>query len=823
MIRHKIKRPPQFVYPADPWRMVERAFYPKLLAQTETAFSIGNGYLGMRGNFEEGRPVHQSGTFINGFHETWPIVYGETAFGFAKTGQTIINVPDGRILKLYVDDEPLFLPTANLLTFERTLDMRNGLLERDLVWETPAGKVVHVKSQRLVSFEHRHVAAICYEVTVVNAKAPVLISSQLVNNGTLPIGNGDPRGARAFAESPLAPQLQHHSDRRLILSYQARRSGMTLACGIDHEIETDCPISYQTGTDGEFGEVVFTVDAEPGKPIRIFKYLSYHSSRGAPARELMDRTERSLDRTARQGFADLLEGQRRFLDDFWYRSDVVVEEDPQLFDEPAGAFQQAIRWNLFQILQATARAEGVGVPSKGLTGQAYDGQYFWDTEVYLLPFLIYTEPRIARNLLRFRHSMLNIARERARELNSRGALFPWRTISGEEASAYYAAGTAQFHINADIMYALQKYVNATGDREFLFTLGVEMLVETARMWVDMGFFNERKNGRFCIHSVTGPDEYTTVVDNNTFTNLMARENLRYAAQTVRTLKVEDAALYERLVHATRLEEREADAWQRAADNMYVPYDEEAGIHPQDEDFLEHQVWDFAKTPPDKYPLLLHHHPLVIYRHQVIKQADIVLAMLLLGNEFSDEQKRRNFEYYDPLTTGDSSLSACIQSIVATEIGRYDKALEYGRYAVLMDLADVGENVSEGCHIASMGGTWMVFTYGIAGMRDYGGKLTFRPRLPRMIKKLSFPVRLRSRELVVTMDRDAGQVTYQMRKGTDLTIWHNGQEIDLTEGKPAVQELTVVDAQAQMSRCCTKTYTVSQSAPPEVGVRPTLTD
>ena len=793
MIRHKTKRPPRYVYPVDKWRMVERAFYPKLLAQTETIFSVGNGYLGMRGNFEEGRPVHQSGTFINGFHETWPIVYGEEAYGFPKTGQTIVNVPDGRILKLYVDDEPLYLPTADLSTFERALDMRNGVLERDLVWETAAGKVVHVRSQRLVSFEHRHVAAICYEVTVVNAKAPVLVSSQLVN---LPIAkrqndSGDPRQAKGFAESPLVPQVHDHCNRRVILGYRTRRSGMTLACGIDHEIETACPMTYHTELNGEYGKVVFTVDAEPGKTIRIFKYLAYHSSRGAPVRELMDRTKRTLDRTTRHGFADLLETQRRFLDDFWRRSDVVVEEDPELMDEPAGTFQQAIRWNLFQILQATARAEGAGVPAKGLTGQTYDGNYFWDTEMYVLPFLIYTEPRIARNLLRFRHSMLNLARERAKELNSRGALFPWRTINGAEASAYYAAGTAQIHINADIMYALQKYVNATGDIDFLFVQGAEMLVETARMWVDYGFFNEKK-GKFCIHSVTGPDEYTTVVDNNTFTNLMARENLRYAARTVRTLKVEHPALYERLVHATRLEAGEADQWQRAADNMYVPYDEEAGIHPQDEDFQEHEIWDFANTPPEKYPLLLHHHPLVIYRHQVIKQADIVLAMFLLGNDFSNVQKKRNFEYYDALTTGDSSLSACIQSIVAAEIGQYQKALEYGRYAILMDLADVGENVSDGCHIASMGGTWMVFTYGLAGMRDYGGRLTFQPRLPRVFKKLSFPLRVRSQELVVTMDRDAAQVTYHVRRGRDLTIWHNDEEIGLTEGGTATRELIVVD-------------------------------
>ena len=791
MIRHKTQRPPEFVYPVDEWRMIERSFYDKFLPQTETLFSVGNGYLGMRGNFEEGRPVFQSGTYINGFHETWPIVYGEEAYGFAKTGQTIVNVPDARIIKLYIDDEPLFLPTADLLTFERVLDLKNGTLERELVWETPSGKVVNVKSVRLASFEHRHLAAISYEVTVLNAKAPMVISSQIVNPALSQAAGADPRRSRGLKEAPLSPDGQWRKDLRLVMAFRTRNSGMTLACGIDHVMETECPISSESQCDGQLGKVVFTIDALPKKPIRLLKYVSYHHSRGAPSAELADRANRTLDRSVRIGFSDLLASQRAFMDEFWRRGDVEVDSDPEITGEHRGIFQQAIRWNLFQILQATARAEGAGVPAKGLTGQAYEGQYFWDTEMYVLPFLIYTEPRIARNLLRFRHSMLGQARARARELHLQGAAFPWRTINGEEASAHYAAGTAQFHINADIMYALQKYVSASGDLDFLYNQGVEMLVETARMWTDLGFYNPKKLNKFCIHSVTGPDEYTTVVDNNTFTNLMARENLRYAARTVEALRREHRQLYENLVHKTKLEEQEIAAWSRAADNMFVPYDEPAGIHPQDEDFLEHEVWDFANTPPNKYPLLLHYHPLTIYRFQVIKQADIVLAMFLLGKEFTLEQKRRNFEYYDPLTTGDSSLSACIQSIVAAEIGRMDKALDYARYAILMDLADVGENVSDGCHIASMGGTWMVFVYGFAGMRDYDGHPSFRPQLPTALTRIRFRVRVRSRELVVTMERDSRTVTYELRKGPDLTITHCDELIPLAEGETVSRELRVV--------------------------------
>jgi alpha,alpha-trehalose phosphorylase len=451
--------------------------------------------------------------------------------------------------------------------------------------------------------------------------------------------------------------------------------------------------------------------------------------------------------------------------------------------------QQAIRINLFHILQASARADDRGVPAKGLTGQAYEGHYFWDTEIYLLPFLTYTSPRTAKNLLRVRYSMLNQARARAKELGHPGALFPWRTISGEECSAYYEAGTAQYHINADIAYALRKYVNATADEEFLFECGAEMLVETARLWYNLGFFSGRKGGKFCINGVTGPDEYKTVVNNNTYTNLMARENLRYAAETVEGLRFRNREALQALTRKTGLDWSEVEAWRRAADNMYVPFDAATGIFPQDDSFLEREPWDFANTPSDRYPLLLFYHPLNIYRRQVIKQADVLLAMFLLGHEFSLEARRRNFEFYDPLTTGDSSLSSCIEAIVALEIGEYDKAVEYARAALLMDLADVGGNVRDGCHIASMGGTWMVFAYGFGGLRDYDGKISFRPqRLPETQASLQFPVTWRGQLLGVEIT--PASTTYTLHEGAGLSIRHDTEEVTLSPEVPTVVRPTL---------------------------------
>ena len=770
------RHPPENVYPLDAWRLVERRFDQRRLAAGESLFATANGYLGMRGTCDEGQPVALSGTYVNGFHETWPIVYGEEAYGFAKLGQTIVDVPDAKVIRLYVDDEPFYLPTATLERFERVLDMQSGTLDRELVWAHSSGQRVSIRSRRLVSLEHRHLAAIAYDVTLLTSDAPVVIVSEIADSGRTTRPNGDPR-TRQFGCEVLEPHASRGAERRLVMGCSTRSSGMTLSCAVDHEVQTECAYATEARADGLAGRVAFSIDGQVGARIRVIKYITYHSSRRPQVEELCQRAERLLDRAVERGLPELLASQRRFLDDFWHRSDVEVRGNPE--------WQQTIRFNLFQMCQATARAEGVGVPAKGLTGPGYEGHYFWDTEIYLLPFLIYTKPRIAQNLLRQRHGYLNEARERAREVNQRGALFPWRTINGNEASAYYAAGTAQYHINADIAYALRKYVDATGDERFLAEVGAEILVETARLWVDLGFFG-RHDGRFRINGVTGPDEYNTVVNNNLYTNLMARENLWFAVDTIRALRAADPQRFALLVRDTGLGLDELDEWKRAADRMFLPYDERDGVHLQDDSFKDKQDWDFANTPPDKYPLLLHHHPLVIYRHRVVKQADVVLAMFLLGHEFSIDQKRRNFVYYDRLTTRDSSLSCSIESIVAAEVGEADKAFSYSIEAGLMDLADVAGNVQDGCHIASMGGFWMTLIYGFAGMRDFGGRVTFAPKVPERLGGLRFRLRICGGRLEV--DLTPTTATYLLKGDGPLPIAHEGEVIELQPDVPVKRDV-----------------------------------
>jgi len=775
-------------FPAEPWRLVEAKFSAEDLGVTESLFAVANGYLGMRGNVEEGRESHAHGTFVNGFHETWPIRHAEEAYGFAKVGQTIVNAPDTKVIRLYVDDEPLLLPVADLIDYERALDLRDGVLRREILWRTPSGKRVRVSSQRMVSFVERHLAVMTFEVTLLDADGPVAISSQILNRQdgqdeyhvpAASLGEGfDPRKAEAFAGRVLQPQTRWGDDERLVLSYRSTNSGMTLAVAADHDLETEDEWDVRTQVDDDLAKHVFRVDAKAGHPIRLTKVVTYHTSRGVPTRELVDRCRRTLDRVRASGIDAQFAHQRTWLDDFWARSDVEVAGRPEI--------QQAVRWNLFQLAQATARAEGSGVPAKGLTGSGYSGHYFWDTEIYVLPFLTYTSPRYARNALRFRYQMLDAARRRARELSQKGALFPWRTINGEEASAYYAAGTAQYHIDADVCFALVQYVRATGDRDFLRREAADVLVETARMWQDLGFWRANGDDNFHIHGVTGPDEYTTVVNDNLFTNVMARFNLRAAAFVVETMREEHPEDYEKLAERLSLGVHETAEWTRAGDRMSIPYAESIGIHPQDSHFLEREIWDLAATPVTKRPLLLHYHPLVIYRYQVLKQADVVLALFLQGQHFSAEQKLADFEYYDPLTTGDSTLSGVVQSIIAAEVGYHELALEYFVSSLLVDLANLHSNAADGVHVASAGGTWSALAFGFGGMRDHDGVLSFDPRLPQGWEGLTFRVTWNGTRLRVTVRPDELELVAETGDGAQVVV--RGEQVKVAPGEPTVVAL-----------------------------------
>ncbi len=766
------------------WGLSEAGYDTERLGMRETVFAVGNGYLGLRGNNEEGdAEAHAHGCFVNGFHETWQIRHAEDAFGYAKTGQTIVNVPDTKTISLSVDGEILQLSSADLTSFRRGIDFREGILHRELTWITPAGKTVSVHSSRMVSFSRRNLALMTFGVSV-DADAEVVLTSEVRNRqdedgtGTADVVGFDPRKAAAFENRVLLSQLAVEEHGRMLFGYRTASSGMGLAVQVDHELFTENPVAVESRISADLGRRTYRISAAAGQPIMLVKWVAYHDGPAeADIAELSALAKLTLDDAQAVGREVLEAEQRAWLAEYWASADVEIEDQP--------ALQQAVRWCLFQLAQAIARTDGGGIGVKGVTGSGYEGHYFWDTEVYLVPFLAHTHPRLARNALTFRIGILEQARDRARAMAQRGALFPWRTINGEEASAYWAAGTAQYHIDADIAFAMCKYADVCDDPSFLIGEALPVLVETARLYADLGFFRGPEHS-FHIHSVTGPDEYSAAVNNNLYTNLMARANLRRAAEAVRTLAGADADHYDRLAAELGLTAEEIATWEQAAQNMTIPYDDAFGIHPQDEDFLKREVWDLANTPPEKSPLLLNYHPLVIYRFQVLKQADAILALFLAGNEFSSQQKRADYEYYDPITTGDSTLSAVVQAIVAAEVGYQDRALEAFNEGIFVDLADLHRNTCDGVHIASAGGVWNALVYGFGGLRDYRGRITIDPRLPQGWPALSFGFSLHGSQVRARVTADA--LTLTLLDGPGGVVDVRGTEITLIGPEPVTVPL-----------------------------------
>ncbi|MBH5338300.1 glycoside hydrolase family 65 protein [Streptomyces pactum] len=749
-------------YAVEPWCLRETTLHLDVLPQSESLFALSNGHVGWRGNLDEGEPHGLPGTYLNGVHELRPLPYAEAGYGYPESGQTVIDVSNGKVIRLLVDDEPFDLRYGALHHHERVLDLRAGVLERSCEWTSPAGRTVRVRSTRLVSFTQRAVAGIAYEVEPVDSEVRVVIQSELVANEQLPPLGGDPRAA-AVLESPLEPEDHAAEGSRLRLVHLTRRSGLRIAAAADHVVRGPETVRTATESSDDLARMTVTAVLKPGETLRLEKLVAYGWSavRSLPA--VRDQVDAALAGARSTGWHGLLEQQRGYLDDFWNRADVEVDGDAEI--------QQAVRFALFHVLQAGARSEERAIPAKGLTGSGYDGHSFWDTEMFVLPLLTYTAPESVAEALRWRHATLPEARERAEQLGLRGAAFPWRTIDGAECSGYWPAGTAAFHVNAAIAAAVVRYVSSTGDEEFARQTGVELLVETARLWRSLGHHDH--HGRFHIDGVTGPDEYSALADDNAYTNLMAQSNLRDAADIVERHPKEAAAL--------GVDDEEAAAWRDAAEAMTVHFDRVLGVHEQSRGFTSHQVWDFAGTRPDQYPLLLHFPYFDLYRKQVVKQADLVLAMFTRGDAFTPEQKARNFAYYEALTVRDSSLSACCQAVIAAEVGHLRLAYDYMGEAALMDLKDLQNNTRDGLHIASLAGTWLALVAGFGGMRHRDGTFHFAPKLPEKLGRLAFTVQVRGRCLRVEITDSVA--TYTLVGGEPLEIRHYGDPLTVAVGDP----------------------------------------
>jgi len=750
------------------WKLTKSELDNENLLLNESLLSLGNGYLGVRGNFEEGyKDTYKSirGTYLNAFYDETEINYGEKLHGFPDTQQKILNVIDGQMIHIYLDDELFSMFQGEVINVERNLHMDAGFAERIVHWRSPKGIEVKIHFKRLISFVRRELFAVDIKIEPLSQSQQLKIVSTVNGDVSNFVDKNDPRVASGHAKRLHVTEVRKEEEFSIVKN-STYVTKLEVACVTSSVVESG-NYQYESQTTDNCVEETYLCEAD--ETVQFTKYNVYTDTlrHGETVIENAIAIQRQLKELT---FEDLVLEQREYLDNFWSKSDVKISGDAQL--------QEGIRFNLYQLLQSVGKDPVSNIAAKGLSGEGYEGHYFWDTEIYMFPVFLMTNPEIAKNLLLHRYSILGSAKERAMEMgHKKGALFPWRTISGPESSAFFPAGTAQYHISADIAYSYIQYYLVTKDKAFLREYMAEVLFETARLWVDAGHM---KNDLFRIDSVTGPDEYTCVVNNNYYTNVMAKHNLLWAAKVYYLLKEEDGNYLKQLAERLELTELEVSEWTDAGEKMYLPYDETYKINAQDDSFLQKGRWDLENTPKDKFPLLLNYHPLTLYRYQVCKQADTVLAHYLLEDEQNFETIKNSYDYYEQITTHDSSLSSCVYSIMASKLGYKAKAYDYFNETARLDLDNTHGNTKDGLHMANMGGTWLAIVYGFAGLRVKEAGLSLAPSLPSEWNSLDFLLQYQGRLLKVHMDRTA--VTYVIMEGEGLTISHNGDFICLENGK-----------------------------------------
>ncbi|MDU7954897.1 MAG: glycosyl hydrolase family 65 protein [Clostridium perfringens] len=759
------------IYKIEPWNITEEEFLLKNNYRNETTFSLANGYIGTRGTFEEAYDFDVEtgleGNFVNGFYESEYIRYGEWNFGFPTESQSLLNLPNAKIIKLFIEDEEFSMLTGEIEDYKRVLHMKEGRITRDLICVSPKGKKVKISISRFVSFNNKNLMEIRYKVTPLNFSGNLkFISAINVNvenhtRKTNPLVDYGPFGKR------LANDYIDSIRDELYYEGTTLNSELSIACGAVNKISSENFIR-KNFKNYELCGVSYEFYAKENEEIILDKFIAYSTSLDMNEEKLHGFIKSILSEAKEKGYIEAEREQKEYVEEFWRTADVIIEGD--------NALQQGIRFNLFHLMQSAGRDGKTGMGAKGLSGEGYEGHYFWDTEMYVLPVFVYTKPDLAKKLLDYRYFTLDKARERARVLgHDKGALYPWRTINGEEASTYFPLGTAQYHINADIAYAFKLYVDVNDDFDYLKDKAAEVLCETARVWADVGSFSQYVGDKYCICAVTGPDEYNAIVDNNFYTNLMARENLRDAIWALNKIKEKDKLAYDNLVKKIDLKAEEIEYWKKIIENMYFPYDEKRGVYPLDDGFMKRKPWDDSKIPKEKRHLLYeNYHPLFIFRQRMSKQADAILAMYLHSNLFSIDELRRNYDFYQEVTLHHSSLSTCIFGILASQIGYDEEAYKYFSQSARMDLDDYHNNFYAGIHAANMAGTWQGIVNGFAGLRTNKGILELNPTIPKEWNAYSFKIFYKKNLLEIKISKD--EIEIRLLEGENLELYIYGEKV-----------------------------------------------
>lgn len=751
----------------DPWSILEESFDPANHEISESIFSIGNGYMGQRANFEE----QYSGPSLQGSYMAGVYYPDKTRVGWWKNGYPeyfakVLNSTNWIGINVFVDGVALDLAECQVKDFVRELNMKEGYLYRRFTAVMKDGKELAVEALRFVSIVRHEIGAIRYAVTPLNFNGELRFAPYL---------DGDVMNKDSNYEEKFWLEVEKSAGTDVsYLTVKTKKLDFHVTSVMAFDVEQGgkrLELTPAFHEQEKFVSAEVAVAAVSGETVTLYKYVANVTSRDHGLGELVKAGKAALHSAKEAGFDALKREQAEAWAKKWEMSDIIIEGDV--------AAQQAIRFNIFQLNQTySGEDDRLNIGPKGFTGEKYGGSTYWDTEAYCLPFYLSTaESDIARNLLIYRYKHLEKAKENARKLGfTKGALYPMVTMNGEECHNEWEITFEEIHRNGAIAYAIYNYVNYTGDKAYLGEYGLEVLVEISRFWEERVNFSQAK-GKYVMLGVTGPNEYENNVNNNWYTNRIAAWTLEYTLEVLAELKVQDAAHYAALVEKLGLQESETKQWQHIIDNMYYPYDEERGVFLQQDGFLDKELMPVKELDPKQLPLNQNWSWDRILRSCFIKQADVLQGLYFLSDRYDLDTKKRNFDFYEPMTVHESSLSPCVHAILACELGYQEKAYEMYLRTARLDLDNYNNDTEDGCHITSMAGTWMAIVQGFGGLRVREGELVLRPFIPSHWTSFSFKVMFRGARLKVNATADSIIVTNESDTPAAIRIYDQSYTVD----------------------------------------------
>lgn len=747
----------------DPWKILEKDFVPAYHKISESIFSIGNGRFGQRANFEETYSGESlQGSYVAGVYYPDKTKVGWWKIGYPEYFAKVLNAANWIGIDIQIDGETLDLAKAEVLSFERELNMQEGYLERRFRAKLVNGKTVEVTATRFCSIADDELAAISYRVRMVDYAGTLQVTPYIDGD----VENEDSNYDEKFWIE-IEKDAEHHQG--YVLS-ETKKTAFQVCTGMQFSLMVDGQsIDYNPYRQEKPQYVACQVDGielAEGQELCITKYAAIVSSMNYPKADLVAACKKGLQRAANAGFDAMKAAQAQAWKQKWQEADISIEGDV--------AAQQGIRFNIFQLYQTyTGKDERLNIGPKGFTGEKYGGSTYWDTEAYCFPFYLATaDQKVARQLLIYRYKHLQKAIENAEKLGFKNgaALYPMVTINGEECHNEWEITFEEIHRNGAIAFAIYDYIRYTGDREYLIDYGLEVLIGIARFWAQRVHFSELRE-QYVMHGVTGPNEYENNVNNNWYTNYIAAWCIRYANEALDYVKQAAPAKWESLAERIKFYEfTETKQWEAIVENLYLPYDEKRKVFIQADGFLDKDLAPVSALDPQERPLNQNWSWDRILRSCYIKQADVLQGLYFFEDHFDLETLRRNFDFYEPMTVHESSLSPCVHAIQASLLGREEKAYEMYLRTARLDLDDYNNDTEDGCHITSMAGTWMAFVKGFGGMRVYDDLLQFQPFIPQSWTSYEFNIRFRGFYLGVKVDQQQVTIINHSAKALSLKMY-----------------------------------------------------